>query len=102
MLLYDLIFVLNFMKILQTLIRKLHASLQEKYVVFNNAVNCRDYLESVADKLGDTDTISFYFWTCPSSTFKKKKAFRKWALLPSLGKETPNLVDTLHRAILSH
>jgi hypothetical protein len=49
-----------------------------------------------------TDTISSFLEFAHRLNFFKSTTFRKPDLLPSSRKETPNLVDSLDRAILSH
>ena len=48
-----------------------------------------------------TDTV-FFFLLCHSYEILKNVMIQKLALLPSSGKEAPNLVDPLDRAIVSH
>ena len=53
------------------------------------------------DSVWHTDTLSF-LWTLSIVYNLEETTFRKPTVLPSSGKEAPNLADPLDRAILSH
>jgi hypothetical protein len=68
-------------------------------------LSCADKQENRAlVKLTDTtSSLSLSLFLCPPYTFfPRTTTLQKPSQYPSSGKEVPNLVDTLDRAILSH